>query len=110
MKMPFSEAAYVPILKVTDYLLSETHPRGSIKAAWFRTYGFSSQKPEQLAQALTAHANHDVWATEETPYGVKYSIKGTMACPNDQQANLLSLWIILKDTKIPTFVTGYPSK
>ena len=96
--MPFSEAAYVPILKVTDYLL------------WFRGYGFSSQKPGQLAQALTAHANHDVWATEETPYGVKYSIKGTMACPNDQQANLLSLWIILKDTKIPTFVTGYPSK
>jgi len=39
MKLPDREKAYIPLLKIKDYLLSETHPIGKSKAKFFRSCG-----------------------------------------------------------------------
>lgn len=39
MKLPRNREAIVPELKLTDYLLSETHPVGRAKAKFFRALG-----------------------------------------------------------------------
>lgn len=38
MKLPDKEKAYIPLLKIKDYLLSETHPIGKSKAKFFRSF------------------------------------------------------------------------
>jgi len=43
MKLPNAEHAIVPGPKITHYLLSETHRDGRHKAAFFRSFGFTSE-------------------------------------------------------------------
>ena len=67
--MPNYSAAAVPIEKVTDYLLSFSHPRGSMKARWFALLGYSYEKPNELAESLLTLANLEVLTSEENNYG-----------------------------------------
>ena len=110
MKMPFSEAAFVPTAKVTDYLLSRTHARGSTKSVWFEALGFVIEKPDELIEALLVHATHDVEQTEQTRYGTKYRIVGKIVGPNGLDGQLRSIWIVLDGEETPRLVTAYPSK
>ena len=48
MKLPNASVARVDFEKLTEYLLSETHPIGRSKAAVFRRLGFSRDQPEVL--------------------------------------------------------------
>src|SRR5262249_40607776 len=41
VELPNREQAYVPRKKLTDYLLSETHPEGRSKAIFFRGHGYN---------------------------------------------------------------------
>jgi len=52
MKLPRREKAYVNREKLTDYLLSESHPVGRTKAKLFRKMGFSKKEPEFLEKAI----------------------------------------------------------
>lgn len=52
MKLPNSDKAIIPKDKLTDYLLSETHPVGSSKAKFFRGLGFNEANANVLAKLL----------------------------------------------------------
>ncbi len=52
MKLPNVERAVVTREKVIDYLLSDTHRDGRHKALFFKRFGFTIQKWEELASAL----------------------------------------------------------
>lgn len=51
MKLPNAAAARVDFEKLTEYLLSETHPIGRTKAAFFQRLGFARDRPEELLAA-----------------------------------------------------------
>lgn len=73
MPLPNAENAYVPLSKITRYLLSETHSVGRAKARFFRALGFNERHPELLQEALLEVARESlVRGILETPYGSKY--------------------------------------
>ena len=110
MKMPHCESAMVPREKVTDYLLSPTHPRGSMKAKWFNALGYSIENFDELIGALKIVARSEVNSTERTQYGTKYIITELISGPNGRPGSVRTIWILPPDSEEPRLVTAYPSK
>jgi hypothetical protein len=109
MKLPNLEAAVVPQEKVTDYLLSPTHRDGRHKAAFFLSFGFSASAWQELVAALLKHAqDYEVVTIEDSPFGTRYVVEGTISALDGRSPNLRSVWVIEKDEDIPRFVTAYP--
>lgn len=110
MKMPNYVDAVVPIEKVTDYLLSSSHPRGSMKAKWFALLGYSDEKPNELAESLLALAKLEVLNSEENNFGTKYVIAGNITGPNGRSADITTIWMMTTGSSLPKLITAYPSK
>jgi hypothetical protein len=109
MKLPNSEQATVPQEKLTDYLLSLTHPVGRSKAVYFRSLGYDETNTSQLIEALLGIAKgNDVRDTIETGYGIKYTVLGELTTPTKQTAQIITVWIVDKGQTVPRFVTAYP--
>ena len=69
MKLPGNEYARIPRRKLTEYLLSESHPAGGPKAQFLRGFGFSEANVELLEEGLLAVArNEEVNETVSSPY------------------------------------------
>jgi len=82
MKLPNMEAAVVSEDKITGYLLSPTHRDGHHKAAFFLGFGFTADAWQALAAALLKHAaDHGVAKVENTPFGTRYVVEGTIDTP-----------------------------
>ena len=95
--------------KVRDYLLSSTHPIGRLKAVFFGTLGFDSDKPAELVKALEAHGlAGDVVDRQSTGYGTKYVVEGSVRGPVGT-ARLRSVWIAAESGGILRLVTAYPA-
>lgn len=109
MKMPGYESANVPIEKITEYLLSSSHPRGSLKAKWFNALGYRVEKPAELAESLLSLAGADVMSSEQTDYGTKYVIVGELTGPGGRTAGVYSIWMLPDGASGPRLVTAYPS-
>ena len=72
MKLPGAERAVIDRPKVADYLLSESHPVGRFKSAFFIGLGYSATAWEALAADLVRHAaDNEAVATDATRYGQK---------------------------------------
>jgi len=111
MELPNKSRAQVPLEKVTDYLLSETHAVGKSKARYFRSYGFNHETARNLAQGLLEIAQKvQVNSSEKSPYGKKYIMDGELETPNGDMIQVRTIWIIENDTEIPRFVTAYPAE
>ena len=108
--MPGADAVLVPVAKITDYLLSRTHPRGSMKAVWFEALGFAAERPDELVRALSDHARYDVTESERTRYGMKYCVAGDIVGPGGSRSRLRSVWIVLDGEETPKLVTAYPDR
>ena len=109
MELPNKSRAHVPLEKVTNYLLSETHAVGKSKAKFFRSCGFDEKNANQLVYGLLAIAqNVQVANSERSPYGTKYVIDGELETPNGVMIQVRTIWIIEKENGIPRFVTAYP--
>lgn len=111
VKLPNAERAFIPQRKVTDHLLSTTHPAGRSKAAFFARFGFTRAVWESLADALWRHArDNDVAVTEETPFGTSYAVDGPLTAPDGRTPRIRSVWFIETGEAIPRLVTAYPLK
>ena len=109
MKLPNSESAFIPKAKLTNYLLSETHPDGKQKAKLFKAVGFNETNVPLLEISLLDIAHtQGVKAIVKTIHGIKYVIEGRIAAPNGKTLNLRTIWIIEPNRKAPRFVTSYP--
>lgn len=98
MKLPAFENARVPLGKVTDYLLSPTHPGGRSKARFFARFGFFATEPNILIEALRKHAYNDYVKSEETPFGTRYAIEAPLLTP-DNRKPLIVLFGLSEMTK-----------
>ena len=109
MKLPDKEKAYIPLLKIKDYLLSETHPIGKSKAKFFRSLGFNELNIDLLKQGLLTIAQiEDVKEAVSSMHGVKYIIDGLIQTPAGETVKVRTIWIIDKGQTHPRFVTTYP--
>lgn len=109
MKLPNVQYAVVPPEKITEYLLSETHPEGRDKAVFFRHFGFQLFEWEVLAQALLDHAGaHEVVKTVPSRFGIRYVIEGELQTPDGRLPRIRAVWFVSIDSDVPRLVTAYP--
>ena len=109
MKLPNRQAARVPREKIVDYLLSDAHPRGRNKEAFFRRFGYAAERWEELAYALRQHAIvHDVATAEVSPFGMRYNIVGKIVAIDGRTPNVMSVWFIDIGETIPRLISAYP--
>lgn len=109
MRLPGVDRAVVDAAKTRDYLLSDSHPVGRFKAAFFVALGYSVADWEGLATDLRGHAmNNESVATEANEYGQKYEVRGRLEGPTGRAAALVAVWIVLLGEDFPRFVTAFP--
>ena len=109
MKLPNCERAVVPEAKITQYLLSPTHPDGWSKERFFARFDFSATVWRALADALLRHAaENEVVKTEESPFGTRYIVEGVIRTPDGRMPEIRSVWFIEAGEDFARFVTAYP--
>ena len=109
MRLPNSDRAVIAKSKITDYLLSFTHPYGRSKAKFFAQLGFSAANWRDLETALRRLAtDSEVTTASPTPYGKKYVIDGRLSAPRNASATIRTVWFVETGEDIPQFVTAYP--
>ena len=109
IRLPNRESAYVPEQKLTEYLLSETHPIGRAKAFLLRALGYDNINVDLLEHDLLTVAHEQpVAEVIESEYGVKYVIDGVVHTPSGSALLLRTVWIIDTAEERPRFVTAYP--
>ena len=109
MILPHIEHAVVPQEKITDYLLSDSHPQGRAKAEFFRGFGFTVAEWPVLAEALLNHVReHGIIREEPSPFGVRYIAEGPLAGADGRRPNLRSVWFLDHNSTSPRLVTAYP--
>ncbi|MEK7248664.1 MAG: DUF6883 domain-containing protein [Chloroflexota bacterium] len=109
MNLPNAQVAVVPEGKITGYLLSTTHRDGRHKAAFFLRFGFTAGEWQTLAAALLNHALvHDAAKVDETPFGTRYVVEGTIETPVGRTPRIRSVWFVESGQDVPRFVTAYP--
>ena len=64
--------------KVTGYLLSDLHPVGRYKAAFFARLGYSARAPEVFERDVAALLASRVIELGVTPYGRKLATRGML--------------------------------
>ena len=109
MKLPGVEHAVVDPAKIRDYLLSTSHQVGRFKAQFFFALGYSQERWETLAADLRRHAADGTAVEgERSTYGQKFEIRGRLVGPSGRDAEIISVWIILRGADAPRFVTAFP--
>ena len=109
MSLPNSDHAVIDTAKVRDYLLSEAHPVGRFKAAFFVTLGYSSDHWELLRDDLLALARAG-WAARGKPsaFGRTFEVDGILIGPSGRSVDVKTVWIIRSNEDAPRFVTAFP--
>ncbi|MHB8067486.1 MAG: DUF6883 domain-containing protein [Desulfobaccales bacterium] len=109
MKLPHRENAYVPKAKLSDYLLSETHPVGRLKSRFFRSIGFDDANIGLLeGQFLSLAHSTEIKEIVESPFGRKFIIEGYLQPPLGQPVLVRTVWLLEPQDMRPRFVTAYP--
>ena len=108
MRLPNGTNAFVDDVKITDYCLSDIHPRGKHKARVFRNcLGLTHAHASQLREALLiAAAMGETLEGETDEYGARYVVDFTMSGPMGT-GTVRSTWIILKAEDFPRLTSCY---
>jgi hypothetical protein len=108
MKLPGGDAAVIDARKITDYILSSTHPRGRHKArVFFAALGLLPVDADAIVAALrTAAANEHAVAGETDVHGQRFVIDFEMVYL-ERTARVRSHWIVVKPGSPPRFVTAF---
>jgi hypothetical protein len=109
MKLPNREDSYIPLPKLKDYLLSETHPVGKWKSKFFRSLGFNDINIPVLEKCLISIAySEDVKDIITLGNGTKYVIDGLIETPVGKTVKVRTVWFIDINGTRPRFITAYP--
>lgn len=109
MKLPNADQAHVDRWKITEYLLSATHPDGASKAKFFLRFGFHLENWEILGVALRKHAvKCAVVKTVESAFGTRYTVEGALETPDGRNPRLRTVWLVEKGSAVPRLITAYP--
>jgi hypothetical protein len=110
MTLPNGENAEVPGGKIRGYLLSRSHPVGSAKARYFASRGYRAEASDVLERDLRMVAKAgEVRSTEDTEWGIKYVVAGSVTAPDGGLIELATVWMVGGGGR-PVLVTAYPWK
>lgn len=111
MKLPAAERARIATVKVRDYLLSREHSVGRFKAVFFESLGYSADAWQQLEADLRVLAvAGEATLGDQTKYGQKYEVRGTLSGPSGRSASVVTVWIVRWGEDSPSFVTAFPGE
>ena len=111
MRLPGGERAIIDPEKLRDYVLSRAHPGGRFKAAFFASLGYEINNWQDLDRALRAAASQaEAEPEERTSYGQKYRMRSMLEGPAGRSAEIVSVWMILRDETTPRLVTVMPGR
>lgn len=109
MSLPNAERAVIDPAKVRDYLLSEIHPVGRFKAAFFVALGYSTDRWELLRDDLLALARAGTAAPgKPSQFGRTLEVDGILTGPSGRSAAVRTVWIIRAAGESPRFITAFP--
>jgi hypothetical protein len=109
--LPNAHDALVDRRKVTDYLLSTTHPDGAPKARFFMAFGFSANRPDDLIIALAEHGrSHHAKELQTRAYGTRYRVDGRLRSPDGRDPMVRTIWMVRAGETVPRLVTAIPMK
>jgi len=110
MKVPNNDKVFIPIEKIRGYILSDSHPVGRTKAAFFYKIGYNPGGIDLLINDLRKIVlENEVCKEIDTLYGQKYLVKGEIGIRFMKAVSIITIWIIEKEDSIPRFITAYPS-
>ena len=76
------DEAIIPAEKLTDYILSPTHPEGRSKAAYLSQMGYNQTNWKTFERDLRKqHLSCDAKEGKSSPYGKKYEILAPLSGP-----------------------------
>ena len=108
MKLPAD--AIIASRKVSDYLLDWRLEDD--KSAFLALASYTQDNADRLATAIREPLLPlEAELIEETEYGLKYRIRGTLTGPNGRVLRVVSIWMkedATGDTKFVTWVPGKP--
>ena len=111
MRLPNPDKIIIPKEKLTDYLLSVTHPIGKSKAQFLGFLGFDESKADLIEKEIRGVAEmNDIIEEKSTNFGMKYIINGRINAPNGDIVEIKTVWILETGKERPRFVTLYPVK
>ncbi len=111
MQLPNYEKAVINPQKFTDYILSNSHPIGKYKAAYFKSIGFIKENYHLLINEISKLIKeNNIDSKTENEFGKKYVISGIISAPNKKKLKVTTVWFIENNNSIPYFVTVYPTK
>ncbi len=110
MKLLNRDRAVIQDEKLRDYLLSQAHPVGRFKAAFFHALGYRGESWETLETDIRALLRNQARTREKTEYGQKFEVRGMITGPSNKSAELVTVWIVLNGEDFPRFVTAYPGE
>lgn len=95
--------------KVTEYLLR--HRTEDDKSVFLAQSGYTLDTPDRLLLDIREQLLPlDAELLEESEYGPKYGIRGTLTGPNGRALRVLSIWMKEDATGETKFVTLRPDK
>lgn len=107
--LPNAEASFIDASKLTDYLLSSSHPVGKGKAKFFKAFGFTVEAADQMKDALLRHVKtRPVVEQTKSEHGVKYVVECGIDTPDARNPCIRSVWIVEAGQVNPRLVTAYP--
>ena len=90
-------------------MLSLSHPIGRFKARVFIKLGYSREKWTQLEKDIRKFILPlEPEKVEDTEYGKKFVITGSIKTPSGKVKRFKTVWIIKKGERNPRFITIYP--
>lgn len=93
--LPNAESAYIPLEKLTGYLLSETHAVGKSKARFFKAHGYDKDNLQLLERDLLSVPRYnEIDEQIASPYGTKYMVRGVMETPRGTAVMVNTVWIV----------------
>ena len=109
-KLPNADEGFVDSAKLTEYLLSTTHPVGKGKAKFFMAFGFCVSDVDQMETALLLHGQtQPVVQVTDTEHGVKYVLECSIDTPDARNPCIRSVWIVEAGKTVPRLVTAFPN-
>jgi hypothetical protein len=97
--------------KLVDYLLDLSHPRGGSKARFFLAFGYSRDRPMELADALADHVLRTEGRRLNPAEGgpTKLVFEGPIHAPNGRAPWVRSVWQVEADG-VARLITVVPLK
>ncbi len=109
MILPEADRAVIDAAKIRDYLLSEIHPVGRFKAAFFIALGYSTDRWELLRNDLLGLGRAGSASLgKPSHFGRTFEVDGILTGPSGRSADVRTVWIIRAREDSPRFVTAFP--